>query len=69
VNHRWATDSERDTVERRADGHPGEQEAVGLPRSMSHGWARRPCVAIDVEVTEPYVRSPGPATNTAFNAA
>ena len=60
VAKRPARSSEKDAVLGQFGGFLDQLAAVGIPRVMTAGWWRWPCVALRVRVTDLFHQTPGP---------
>jgi hypothetical protein len=60
VSSRRARPGERGEVERQADAFLAELEQLGIPRTMTSGWAFWPAVAVRLRVTQLFEQTPGP---------
>lgn len=62
VSSRRARAAEKALVERQVEGFIADLESIGIPRAVTAGWKRWPCLAIDVKVTQLFEQTPGPGT-------
>ena len=57
---RPARDDERSLVERQVEGFARELADIGIPRTMTAGWAIWPCTAFEMRVSRLFEQTPGP---------